>query len=95
MKITAHPTNNDELAAPRGVPASECTPAPITRYFYVNPGRYAVRTYWRPTDEERKAISTGKDVFLEVWGETMAPAVLGVDGVVYETPPQPPAGEAP
>lgn len=40
-------------------------------------GKYpAVITCWQPTDEERKAIAEGANIYLHLIGSTMQPAML-------------------
>jgi hypothetical protein len=80
MRPTQHPTNNDVLRAPPGVPIEECTPLAITRVAYPD-GQPAVQSYWRPTEEERKAIAAGALIQFQCWGRTHPPVYIGVDGV--------------
>jgi hypothetical protein len=80
VRPTQHPTNNDVLRAPPGVPIEECTPLAITRAQYPN-GDHVVQSYWRPTDAERKAIAEGALVVFTCWGRTHPPVYIGVDGI--------------
>lgn len=80
MRPTQHPSNNDVLRAPPGIQVDECAPLAITRVMYSN-GIPCVRSYWRPTEEERKAIAAGALVAISVWGATHPPIAIGVDGV--------------
>ena len=74
-----HPTNNDVLGAPRGVPLSQCTALAITRIQYSD-GTPAVASYWQPTPAELQLLNQGRAVRLTVLGTTHAPLMLGVDG---------------
>jgi hypothetical protein len=78
-----HPTNNDVLRPPPGMTNEQCRPLPITRVRYTDdtPG---VWSYWKPTDEEIKAIAAGAMVRIGVLGFTHPPLHLGVDGVEDE-----------
>jgi hypothetical protein len=80
MRPTQHPSNNDVLRAPPGVPIEECTPLAITRAEYPN-GAPVVLSYWRPSEAERKAIAEGALVAFQAWGRTHPPVYIGVDGV--------------
>ena len=74
-----HPTNNDVLGAPPGVPIDECNALPITRIQYSD-GTPAVASYWRPTPAELALLAAGAAVRLVVLGTTHPPLMLGVDG---------------
>ncbi len=74
-----HPTNNDVLGAPPGVPIDECNALPITRIQYSD-GTPAVASYWRPTATELALLSQGHPVRLVVLGRTHPPLMIGVDG---------------
>ena len=74
-----HPTNNDVLGAPPGVPIDECNALPITRIQYSD-GTPAVASYWRPTPAELALLAQGAAVRLTVLGATHPPLMLGVDG---------------
>lgn len=79
MRPTQHPSNNDVLRAPPGVPIEECVPLAITRA--VTPdGQQLVFSYWELSDEERKAIAAGAKVAFSCWGTTHPPVCIGVDG---------------
>lgn len=80
MRPTQHPSNNDVLRAPPGVPIEECTPLAITRAQYPD-GQPVVQSFWRPTDAERAAIAGGALILFQCWGRTHPPMYLGVDGV--------------
>jgi hypothetical protein len=83
MRPTQHPSNNDVLAAPPGVPIEQCAPLAITRVTYSD-GVPGVWSYWRLTDEERAAIAAGALVRVAAIGRTHPPLHLGVDGVENE-----------
>lgn len=74
-----HPTNDDVLGAPPGVPIDECNALPITRIQYSD-GTPAVASYWRPTPAELALLAQGAAVRLTVLGATHPPLMLGVDG---------------
>ena len=79
MQRTQHPSNNDILRAPPGVPIEECSALPITRIEYTD-GTPAVASYWLPTTEELARLNAGKAVALVVLGRTHPPIFVGVDG---------------
>ena len=79
MNRHQHPTNNDVLGAPPGVPLDECNALPITRIEYSD-GTPAVASYWRPTAPELALLVRGAAVRLTVLGRTHPPLMLGVDG---------------
>lgn len=83
MRPTQHPTNNDVLRPPRGVPIEDCTPLAITRVHYPD-GAPGVQSYWRPNEAERKAIASGALVMVQCWGPTHPPIYIGVDGIQGE-----------
>ena len=74
-----HPTNNDVLGAPPGVPLDECQALPITRIQYSD-GTPAVASFWTPSAEELALLNQGRAVRLVVLGRTHPPLMLGVDG---------------
>jgi len=80
MTPAQHVTNTGALGRPADTTRDEVVGLPITRMTYEG-GMEAVRSYWRPTPEEREAIAAGALVCLEVWGRTHAPVLLAVDGV--------------
>ncbi len=80
MNPTQHPSNNDVLGAPPGVPIDDCRALPITRVLYQPSGLEAVVSYWQPTPEQLRLLNEGKAVWLSVWGRTHPPVAIGVDG---------------
>ena len=58
MNRHQHPTNNDVLGAPPGVPLDECTALPITRVIWQDTGGHGVVSYWLPTAEELALMET-------------------------------------
>lgn len=82
MRPIQHPSNNDVLGAPPGVPIDECQPLPITRVLFSNDVP-AVWSYWQPTEAERQAIASGAAVRLSIHGFTHPPLHVGVDGIEY------------
>jgi hypothetical protein len=80
MRATQHPSNNDVLRAPPGVPIEECAPLAITRAQYPD-GSPVVQSFWQPSEAERAAIAAGKPVLFQCWGRTHPPVYIGVDGV--------------
>lgn len=84
MRLRQHETSNDVLLKPNGSSDAECTSAPITRMLYRSadgePYRDAVRTYWEPSEAERAAIAAGRPIWVEVWGRTMPPMLVGMEG---------------
>lgn len=79
MKPIQHTSNNDVLGAPKGVPREECSALPITRVQYTN-GVPAIVSYWQPTPEQLQLLAAGKPLWLSVWGSTMPPVSIGVEG---------------
>lgn len=80
MRPTQHPTNNDVLRAPPGVPIEECKPLAITRVKFED-GTPAVWSFWQPSEAERAAIADGAAIRLSAIGHTHPPVHVGVDGV--------------
>lgn len=81
MRPTQHPSNNDVLRAPPGIRAEECAPLAITRVVYEPTHMEGVRSYWQPTEGERKAIAEGGLIMFQCWGRTHPPVYIGVDGI--------------
>ena len=81
MNHTQHPSNNAVLHPPPGVSNEECRPLAITRIIFEPTRMDGVRSYWRPTEAERRAIADGALVMFQCWGRTHPPVWLGVDGV--------------
>jgi len=81
VRATQHPSNNDILRPPPGVTIEECAPLAITRIVYAPTSLPGVRSYWRPSEAERKAIAEGALVMFQVWGNTHPPIFIGVDGI--------------
>ena len=79
MNRHQHPTNNDVLGAPPGVPLDECSALPITRIQHSD-GTPAVASFWHPTPTELALLAQGAAVRLTVLGMTHPPLMLGVDG---------------
>jgi len=77
MRHMQHPSNNDVLGAPPGVPIEECGALPITRVEYAG-GLPAVVSFWRPSPDELAALNRGDPVFLSIMGRTHAPLYVGV-----------------
>ena len=80
MTPAQHATNTGALGRPADTTHEQVVGLPITRLKYSD-GLHAVRSYWRPSEAERQAITAGALVYLEVWGRTHAPLFVGVDGV--------------
>lgn len=80
MRPTQHPSNNDVLGAPPGVPIDQCKALYITRVVYDN-GMPAVVSFWEPSPEERAAIAAGALVVFSCWGNTHPPVSIGVEAV--------------
>lgn len=80
MNRHQHPSNNDVLGAPPGVPADQCGALPITRVVFTPGGQHAVASYWMPTAAELALLNAGKAVRLSVIGRTHPPLYVGVDG---------------
>jgi hypothetical protein len=80
MRGVQHPSTNKVLVAPPGVSRKECGSLPVTNVIYEGniPG---VWSYWRPNEEELKALNAGKCVRVSVIGETQPMMSVGVDGV--------------
>lgn len=83
MERQQHPTNNDVLGAPPGVPIEQCIALAITRIVLLSEGHQhqrAVASYWQPTPAELALLNQGRAVRLLVLGATHPPLQLGVDG---------------
>lgn len=81
MRPVQHPSNNDVLGAPPGVPIEDCRPLYITRVKYQPSGMPAVWSYWHPSPAELAALAAGAPVRFSCWGMTHPPVSIGVDGV--------------
>lgn len=84
MRPIQHPTNNAVLGAPPGVAIEDCKALAITRVVFEGSGAPAVRSYWQPSEAERRALAAGAPVCLQVWGTTHPPVALLVDDVEPE-----------
>lgn len=80
MRPVQHPSSNDFLMPPPGR-EKEVQPVAITRVMLQPTNVPTVRTFWEPSPAERAAIAAGKPIALSVWGMTMPPVMVGVDGV--------------
>lgn len=80
MRPVQHPSNNDVLGAPKGATPDQCSALPITRIRYQPSGVPAIVSYWQPTAEQLQLLNQGKPIWLSLWGSTMPPASIGVDG---------------
>lgn len=80
MNRHQHPSNNDVLGAPPGVPLDECNALPITRVIWEDTGGDGVVSYWMPSTAELALLAVGRPVRLTVLGRTHPPLALGVDG---------------
>lgn len=74
-----HPSNNDVLGAPAGMPIELCSALAITRVEYAG-GVQGILSWWKPTGEELKLLNEGKSVRLGVLGVTHPPVYVGVEG---------------
>lgn len=75
-----HPSNNDVLGAPAGVPIEQCAALPVTRVWFNDVQQHAVASYWMPTAAELALLNAGAAVRLSVMGRTHPPLAIGVDG---------------
>lgn len=80
MNRHQHPSNNDILGAPRGVPIDECSALPITRVIWQDTGGDGVVSFWMPSADELRLLNAGQAVRITVLGRTHPPLALGVDG---------------
>lgn len=80
MNRHQHPSNNDVLGAPPGVPAEQCAALPITRVIYEPNGERGLASYWMPTAAELELLNAGKAVRISFIGRTHPPVYVGVDG---------------
>lgn len=80
MTPRQHPSNNDVLGAPAGMPIDRCRALPITRIVYEPSGTPAVVSYWQPSAEQLRLLNEGRAVWLSVWGRAHPPLAVGVDG---------------
>lgn len=81
MRPTQHPSNNRVLGAPVGWDQQQlpCNALPITDA--QTDGQPAIVSFWQPTAAELAALVAGKPVMLWVFGRSMPPVALGIDGV--------------
>lgn len=78
MNPTHHPSCNDVLRAPPGVPASECSDLHIMRAKTPD-GRDCVVSFWELDDTERQCAARGEPVRFLCWGQTHPPVSLWVE----------------
>lgn len=79
MNPIQHPSANDVLGAPPGIPHDLVRPLPITRFQFERMGP-ALCSWWLPTPEELALLNAGKPVRLSIHGHTHPPLYVGVDG---------------
>jgi hypothetical protein len=77
MNRTQHPSNNDVLAAPKGMSASECAALPVTRTEWM--GYPAIISFWRPSAAEIEELRNGALVALRTLGQTTPPVAIEVE----------------
>lgn len=79
MDSLQHPSNNQVLAPPKGAPAGECRPLPVT-VTQDDGGRAVTVSFWRPDAKELALLRAGKPVMLFVWATSnLAPVWVGVE----------------
>jgi hypothetical protein len=79
VKPIQHPTSNDVLAAPQGVPVDRNSALFVTRDVIPPHGEVTV-SFWQPNEEELALMMRGMAVRLIVMGLTHPGVSLGVDG---------------
>jgi len=85
MKPVAFEQANTLLAPPEGWTPEECTPLPVH-----SDGATCI-SRWRPTEEQRQAISEGADIWLwVVSGRTQPPVALATESPFAASPEEPP-----
>lgn len=79
MRFHQHPSNNRVLGAPNGWDQQqiECGALPITQVSVE--GTTAMVSFWRPSDDELKALNAGASLRLWVYGTAHPPVALDVD----------------
>ena len=78
MKKIQHPTNNDVLAAPEGIPIEQCSALPITRMTDESGFCWCV-SFWMPDHEELASLLAGRPMMLMVAGTTHPPVFPTVE----------------
>lgn len=86
MQFAQHSTTNRILGAPQGHDHSkgEVLPLPVTVYPETDAQHGRIVSYWRPTDAEKEAIAGGALLELSVFGRSLPPVSLGVEGVEHK-----------
>lgn len=86
MRPIQHASNNAVVGAPIGCDqaATRVLPLPVTHVQFADGGPPAVESYWQPTEAERAAIAAGASICLSIWGNTMPPTSIRVDGLPFE-----------
>jgi hypothetical protein len=79
MRPTQHPSNNRVLGAPAGWNQSELPCSALAITDMVVDGVPHVVSFWRPSEDELKALNNGGTVGLWIVGQTMPPAALTVE----------------
>lgn len=79
MKHFQHKSNNGVLGAPQGWNQSEtpCGALPVTKCLL--DGKPAMKSYWRPSEEEIRALVDGHHITLLVLGTVHPPVAIGVE----------------
>ncbi len=80
MNKIRHPTNNRVLGAPKDWDHSElpCSALAVTDV-EVN-GQQAIASFWQPDAEELALIVAGAPIMLCIFGASMPPVMLSVQG---------------
>lgn len=75
MRFIQHPSNNGVLDPPKGLSNEECRPLPVTRVVYTESRILAIRSYWKPDEEELKKLMSGAPIMLEILTPSTHPPV--------------------
>lgn len=78
MRFIQHPSNNWVLGAPYGWKQDELAVAALPVTKSERGGISMVQSYWKPTQEELKALVKGAYIQLTIIGTSMPPASLEV-----------------
>ncbi len=78
MNPTQHPSNNRVLGAPKGWDQSALPCGALAITDMDIEGMPAVVSFWRPDAAELAALNAGGLVALQIFGQTMPPAAVGV-----------------
>ena len=78
MRFTQHPSNNRVLGAPKDWDQKELPVGALPVTDGLIDGYPCVQSFWVPDAEELAALNAGGMVLLQIIGNSMPPAAVGV-----------------